>query len=251
MTADSWAEHAECREQFARELKQGRESYTAGTPEKYPAATVTVNLLNAEAFLADSAALLDELARLRAQNDRWPCGCVKSETQHGAGWSDCEVQPAWKKLRAERDAAEQSAKERLDLAYRIENDCRDQRDRADAAETRAAEWLTPFDGSGIAWHEGLPSPYTYQASDFSKLVAAVHEYESRALTAEARVEQLTEALQRIVKYPYADSVPAARGMRVIARAVLVGDSTPEINPERPPEHVFEEFREMHGVGDSE
>jgi hypothetical protein len=42
-------------------------------------------------------------------------------------------------------------------------------------------WLTPFDGSGIEWHEGLPSPYTYQESDFSKLVAAVHEYEARLM----------------------------------------------------------------------
>ena len=37
--------------------------------------------------------------------------------------------------------------------------------------------MTPFDGSGIEWHESLPSPYTYQESDFAKLVAAVHEYE--------------------------------------------------------------------------
>ena len=39
------------------------------------------------------------------------------------------------------------------------------------------DWLTPFEGSGIEWHESLPSPYTYQESDFDKLVAAVHEYE--------------------------------------------------------------------------
>lgn len=43
------------------------------------------------------------------------------------------------------------------------------------------EWLTPFDGSGIEWHESLPSPYTYQESDFCKLVAAVHEYECEVL----------------------------------------------------------------------
>ena len=45
------------------------------------------------------------------------------------------------------------------------------------------EWLTPFDASGIAWHESLPSPYEYQASDFNKLVAAVHEYEAALLEA--------------------------------------------------------------------
>jgi hypothetical protein len=46
------------------------------------------------------------------------------------------------------------------------------------AEKARDEWVTPFDGSGTEWHESLPSPYTYQASDFSKLVAAVHEYEA-------------------------------------------------------------------------
>ncbi len=47
---------------------------------------------------------------------------------------------------------------------------------------------TPFDGSGIEWHAGLPSPYTYQASDFSMLVAAVHEYECVAASVPALVE---------------------------------------------------------------
>ena len=46
-----------------------------------------------------------------------------------------------------------------------------------ALMARVTAWMEPFDGSGREWHESLPSPYTYQASDFSKLVAAVHEYE--------------------------------------------------------------------------
>lgn len=62
--------------------------------------------------------------------------------------------------------------------------------RAEAAERERDEWLTSFDGSGIEWHESLPNPYTYQASDFSKLVGAVHEYE-------ARVKVLVEALEKI------------------------------------------------------
>jgi len=49
-------------------------------------------------------------------------------------------------------------------------------------------WLTPFDGDGIEWHESLPSPYTYQESDFGKLVTAVHQYE-------ARVQELRKALR--------------------------------------------------------
>ena len=61
----------------------------------------------------------------------------------------------------------------------------------DALEAQAEEWMTPFDGSGIEWHEGLPNPYTYRVSDFSALVAAVHEYESRA---EARLREAEAAL---------------------------------------------------------
>ncbi len=69
--------------------------------------------------------------------------------------------------------------------------------RAKQAERERDEWMAPFNGSGIEWHEGLPSPYTYQASDFSKLVAAVHEYESRVLAAEQREAELVEALREI------------------------------------------------------
>ncbi len=72
------------------------------------------------------------------------------------------------------------------------------------AERERDEWMTPFDGSGIEWHEGLPSPYTYQASDFSKLVAAVHEYECVA----ASVPALVEALRQYVEYEGA--TPLAR-----------------------------------------
>jgi hypothetical protein len=55
---------------------------------------------------------------------------------------------------------------------------RDLKTELEQAEKKRDEWMTPFDGSGTEWHESLPSPYTYQASDFSKLVAAVHEYEA-------------------------------------------------------------------------
>ena len=48
----------------------------------------------------------------------------------------------------------------------------------DALREQDEEWMTPFDGSGIEWHESLPSPYEYQRSDFCKLIAAVHEYEA-------------------------------------------------------------------------
>ncbi len=59
----------------------------------------------------------------------------------------------------------------------------------------APEWLTPFDGSGLDWHESLPSPYTYQADDFNKLVAAVHEYECKVLRLEQREKNLRRALE--------------------------------------------------------
>ena len=55
----------------------------------------------------------------------------------------------------------------------------DMRSYVDALREQDEEWMTPFDGSGIEWHESLPSPYTYQRGDFCKLVAAVHEYEAR------------------------------------------------------------------------
>jgi hypothetical protein len=51
------------------------------------------------------------------------------------------------------------------------------------------DWWTPFDGSGIDWHESLPSPYTYQEADFCKLVAAVHEYEAALIEARAALTQ--------------------------------------------------------------
>lgn len=62
------------------------------------------------------------------------------------------------------------------------------------------EWMTPFDGSGIEWHESLPNPYTYQASDFAKLVAAVHEYECRALAAEAALADIRRTLINMRKW---------------------------------------------------
>ncbi len=77
------------------------------------------------------------------------------------------------------------------------------------------EWMTPFDGSGIEWHEGLPSPYTYQASDFSKLVAAVHEYECVAQSVPALVEAL-----RLIANPK-DDEHLKRHPYKIARDVLV------------------------------
>lgn len=62
-------------------------------------------------------------------------------------------------------------------------------------------WLTPFDGDGIEWHEGLPSPYTYQESDFGKLVSAVHAYESRSLVLRDRLAE-----ERRVRRLLADNV---------------------------------------------
>jgi hypothetical protein len=56
-------------------------------------------------------------------------------------------------------------------------------------------WLEPFDGSGIEWHESLPLPYTYRASDFNKLVAAVHEYEA----ALAQERQRADVLERFLR----------------------------------------------------
>jgi hypothetical protein len=72
-------------------------------------------------------------------------------------------------------------------------------------------WLTPFEGSGTEWHESLPSPYTYQESDFSKLVAAVHEYE-------ADRDRLREALERIANA--GRGIPDWRSMVDEARAAL-------------------------------
>lgn len=74
-----------------------------------------------------------------------------------------------------------------------------QRERAEQAERERDAWMTPFDGSGIEWHESLPSPYTYQASDFSKLVAAVHEYEARAQQAEWRYEALARQSREAIR----------------------------------------------------
>lgn len=28
-----------------------------------------------------------------SEPEKWPCGCVKGETPHGAGWRDCQFQP--------------------------------------------------------------------------------------------------------------------------------------------------------------
>ncbi len=75
------------------------------------------------------------------------------------------------------------------------------------AERERDEWMTPFDGSGVEWHVSLPSPYTYQASDFSKLLAAVHEYESRVLAVEQREAALVEALREIAN----NRVPPTKG----------------------------------------
>lgn len=58
------------------------------------------------------------------------------------------------------------------------------------------EWMTGFDGSGVEWHESLPSPYTYKPADFSALVAAVHEYEARLANAEAAFDREREYGQR-------------------------------------------------------
>jgi hypothetical protein len=82
--------------------------------------------------------------------------------------------------------------------------------------------MTPFDGSGVAWHESLPSPYTYQESDFSKLVAAVHEYEAALAVAMRERDQARDALGRIAAHPHG-------GILVnIARAALaVGENATE------------------------
>ena len=48
------------------------------------------------------------------------------------------------------------------------------------ARREAEAWLTPFDGSGVEWHEKqIGWKYVYQASDFCKLVAAGHSAVSR------------------------------------------------------------------------
>ena len=59
------------------------------------------------------------------------------------------------------------------------------------------EWMEPFDASGIAWHESLPSPYEYQRSDFCKLVAAVHEYEAALLQASEQIERQAAHVARL------------------------------------------------------
>lgn len=81
----------------------------------------------------------------------------------------------------------------------------------DQAERERDEWMTPFDGDAIAWHESLPSPYTYKAADFGALLAAVHSYECRALDAEARlaavpalVEAIATALTSLATGPAKD-----------------------------------------------
>ena len=68
-----------------------------------------------------------------------------------------------------------------------------------------SDWMTPFDGAGIEWHESLPSPYVYQESDFAKLCAAVHEYECAVIEAREQLHRCREdyhakviALQREV-----------------------------------------------------
>jgi hypothetical protein len=93
------------------------------------------------------------------------------------------------------------------------------------SETAREEWMTPFEGYGIGWHESLPSPYTYQASDFSKLVAAVHEYE-------ARLRSATRALQEIAGVDLNGTTAnswytQAHRARKIARKALesLGDAT--------------------------
>ncbi len=40
----------------------------------------------------------------------------------------------------------------------------------------------------------------------------------------AENQRYEKALERIVSYPHMDSVPAARGMRVMAREALAGDT---------------------------
>jgi hypothetical protein len=74
------------------------------------------------------------------------------------------------------------------------------------AEEERDAWMTPFDGSGIEWHEALPNPYTYQATDFGALLAAVHEYE-------AQVRELRNALEPRVATIRENVAHIARGCR--------------------------------------
>ena len=67
----------------------------------------------------------------------------------------------------------------------------------DALREQDEEWMTPFDGPGIIWHESLPSPYTYERSDFCKLVAAAHEYEAALLQAREQIERQAAHVGRL------------------------------------------------------
>lgn len=90
-----------------------------------------------------------------------------------------------------------------------------------AALTRERdEWMTPFIEDGIEWHENLPNPYTYQASDFGALVAAVHQYEARAVAAEAALAQIEKESHDI----FSPALERVERMRGIARSAL-GEAT--------------------------
>ena len=95
--------------------------------------------------------------------------------------------------------------------------------RCEKAERERDEWLTPFEGDPIAWHESLPSPYIYKPSDFAALVQAVHVYEARVLAAEARAARLEEALRKIELLPFDANKTSQADLldiKEIARAAL-------------------------------
>lgn len=133
--------------------------------------------------------------------------CVHADAQDGSRHAAldrlAELAEQAETLRAERDLAQKVALEKAEQAAALRERLADAEDEAQRywqslaemterlaeAERERDEWLEGFDGDGMAWHEGLPSPYTYQRSDFTKLVTAVHAYEARALAAEERLAE--------------------------------------------------------------
>ena len=118
---------------------------------------------------------------------------------------------------AEHELSGESRRSPLAAAHQLASHCLALLAELEQAERERDEWLTPFDGSGIEWHEGLPSPYTYQAADFSKLVAAVHEYEAKAL-------HLTELLRESNRNLVARAERAEAQLAAVPALVAVYDA---------------------------
>lgn len=151
------------------------------------------------AMAEDYLALLAELEQAEQTALDWQAACEESQASESDLMKELTES---KKLYEYAQSYRSETEKKLEQAERERDEARQERDIHRAAADVAEEWMVPFDGSGIEWHESLPSPYTYQACDFGKLLAATHEYESRALKAEARlaaVPALVEATKELLR----------------------------------------------------